>query len=48
VKTANNVVSGAFLMAMVSMPEKAAYKDDKHPSIDRNGRTGARKCGEIC
>jgi hypothetical protein len=45
VKTANSVISGAFLMAMVFMSKKAAYNDARHPSIDRYGCTGAKNRG---
>ena len=30
------------------MAETAAYRHDIHPSVDRNGCTGAKNRGEIC
>ncbi|MCK5016937.1 MAG: hypothetical protein KAS32_07675 [Candidatus Peribacteraceae bacterium] len=47
-KTANIAISVVLLKPMIFMAGKTAYKDDKRPSADRSGCTGARKCGEIC
>ena len=38
----------ALLGTFVFMSEKAACNDDKRPSIDRYGCTGAKNGGEIC